>query len=115
REIALANGIRYAYRQRARPRRTDDPVPRVRRGPDRTRWLRARSLGSCGRGAVRPVRDAVRGGVRGRARALGRPPAAGPARPAMSPRVRPPAVAGSFYPAGPEGLARAVDRLLAAA
>ncbi len=33
----------------------------------------------------------------------------------MSPSVRPPAVAGSFYPAGPEGLARVVDRLLAAA
>ncbi len=33
----------------------------------------------------------------------------------MSRRVRPPAVAGSFYPAGPEGLARVVDRLLAAA
>jgi AmmeMemoRadiSam system protein B len=33
----------------------------------------------------------------------------------VSRRVRPPAVAGSFYPAGPEGLARVVDRLLAAA
>ncbi|HSD19261.1 MAG TPA: AmmeMemoRadiSam system protein B, partial [Anaeromyxobacter sp.] len=53
----------------------------------------------------------MRGGLRGTARHLGLAAAA------RAPRgvTRAPAAAGLFYPAGAEELARAVDRLLAAA
>src|SRR5437879_12927168 len=60
------------------------------------------------------MRRAAPRGVRGPARPVGRPPAAGgPPSSSVSRRVRPAAVAGSFYPADPDALRDAIRRSFA--
>ena len=118
------------HRQRPRPRRVEHAVSRVRTAGRRTRLVRARGLPPHLRRPLPVLRHADPRALRRPAGDVGGPPPAGaprggaggghaaaavPPGHAVTDRVRPAAVAGSFYPAEPEHLRHAVRRLLAAA
>ena len=106
------------HRQRARPRRRQHLVPRLRAAARRPRLVRDRRLPADRRRSLRALRHALPRPLRRSARRLGRAPPAGASRrrraAAVSPRIRPAAVAGAFYPAEPDLLAELVDRLVRA-
>src|SRR5450756_448473 len=104
------------HRKRLRPRGTEHALLHLRGDARRPGRLRDRRLGAHRGRAVPGVRRPLPRSLRRRSGNVGR--AAGPRPPGRvmkSIRVRPPAVAGMFYPASPPALARHVDALLAAA
>ena len=120
REIALRQrrALRL-HRQRARHRRWQHEVHRLRHAAHRARLVPTRSLPPDRRRLLPVVRYCAARSLRRPGRHLGRPPAPGSdrrrvTRPAA--RVREPAVAGRFYPGRRPRRSRAtVDALLAAA
>src|SRR5262249_46996338 len=100
------------HRQRARRRRGHDDLSGLRRTRRRPGLVPDGAVRTVGDRHVRPLWTSAARGLRRAGRRLGSAPVAGDDRYGATVTIRPPAVAGAFYPAGAEALAGAVDRLL---